>query len=64
MASDNIFLSDILKEFHKEAPISVIAAIRAALIEAEESAKQEGYSEKSIDKVWEEAKTKYRARHG
>ena len=25
MASDNIFLSDILKEFHKEAPISVVA---------------------------------------
>lgn len=25
MASDNIFLSDILQEFHKEAPISVVA---------------------------------------
>ena len=52
-----------LQSRERESP-GEIAAIRAALIEAEESAKQEGYSEKSIDKVWEEAKTKYRARHG
>ena len=41
-----------------------IAAIRAALIEAEESAMQKGYSKKSIEEIWEEAKAKYRTRHG
>ena len=46
-----------------ETPVD-IAAIRAALIEAEESAMQKGYSKKSIDEIWEEAKAEYRTRLG
>ncbi len=41
-----------------------IAAIRAALIEAERSVKLKGCRKKSIEEIWEEAKAKYRARHG
>lgn len=37
-----------------------IQAIRAALVAAEESVAQEGYSRKSVDEIWEEAKAKYR----
>ncbi len=38
-----------------------IEAIRAALIAAEESVKEHGYREKSVDEIWEEAKAKHRA---
>ena len=38
-----------------------IKAIRTALIAAEESVKEQGYSDKSIDDIWEEAKAKHRA---
>jgi len=41
-----------------------IEAIRAALIAAEESIKRDGYSRKSVDEIWEEAKAKYRTQHG
>ncbi len=40
-----------------------IEAIRAALIAAEERVKEHGYSEKSVDEIWEEAKAKHRAAH-
>ena len=38
-----------------------IKAIRAVLIAAEESVKEYGYSEKSVDEIWEETKAKHRA---
>ncbi len=40
-----------------------IEAIRAALIAAEESVKEHGYSEKTVNEIWEEAKAKHRALH-
>lgn len=40
-----------------------IEAIRAALIAAEESVKEHGYSEKTVNEIWEEAKAKHRASH-
>ncbi|MGB0747128.1 MAG: type II toxin-antitoxin system ParD family antitoxin [Magnetospiraceae bacterium] len=41
-----------------------IEAIRAALIEAEQSVKQNGYSDKSIDDIWQEASARFRAGRG
>jgi len=41
-----------------------IAAIRAALIEAEESVTRDGYSKRSVDEIWEEARARHRAQHG
>ncbi len=41
-----------------------IAAIRAALIEGEESIKQEGYCNQTVREIWEEAKAIYQAKHG
>ena len=38
-----------------------IAAIRAALIEGEESIKKYGYSKKTVREIWEEVKAKYLA---
>ena len=37
-----------------------IAAIRAALAEAEESIKREGYSKQSVEEIWEEALAEYK----
>ncbi len=41
-----------------------IRAIRGALIQAEKSVRQQGYSKRSVDEIWEEAKDRYRTRHG
>ena len=38
-----------------------IAAIRAALIEAKESVKQNGYSTRTVEEIWEEEKEKFLA---
>lgn len=62
--------SEVLRELIRERQIreqetpEEIAAIRAALVDAEESVKQEGYSKRSVDEIWEEAKVKYRAQNG
>lgn len=62
--------SEVVRELIRERQLreretpEEIAAIRAALIEAEKSAMQKGYSKRSIDEIWQEAKEKYRARHG
>ena len=62
--------SEVVRELIRERQIreretpEEIAAIRAALIEAEKSAMQKGYRKRSIDEIWQEAKAKYRARHG
>ena len=45
-------------QMREQGPPDEIAAIRAALIEAEESVKQDGYSKKSVDEIWEQAKEK------
>ena len=39
-----------------------IAAIREALIEAEESIKLDGYSTQTVKEIWEEAKSEYLAK--
>ena len=51
------------RQVHEQETPEEVAAIRAALIEAEESMKRKGYSKKFVDEIWEEAKAKYRARH-
>ena len=62
--------SEVVRELIRERQVreretpEEIAAIRAALIEAEKSAMQKGCSKRSIDEIWQEAKAKYRARHG
>ena len=62
--------SEVVRELIRERQIreretpEEIAAIRSALIEAEKSVMQKGYSKKSIEEIWEEAKAKYRAQHG
>ena len=38
-----------------------IEAIRATLIAAEESVKEHGYNDKSVDEIWEEAKARHRS---
>ena len=59
--------SEIIRELIRERQIretetpEEIEAIRAALIAAEESVKEHGYSNKSVDEIWEEAKAKHRA---
>ena len=51
------------RQVHEQETPEEVAAIRAALIEAEESVKRKDYSKKSVDEIWEEAKAKYRAQH-
>ena len=41
-----------------------VDAIRAALVVGEESIKREGYSRKTVDEIWEEAKGIHKERHG
>lgn len=41
-----------------------IAAVRAALIAAEESIAREGYSQKTMEEIWQEAKALHAERHG
>ena len=41
-----------------------IDAIRTALIVGEESIARDGYSRKTADDIWEEAKATHKARHG
>ena len=61
--------SEVVRELIRERQIrdqetpEEIAAIRAALIEAEEGVKHEVYGKKSIDEIWAEAKAKHRAQH-
>ncbi len=43
-------------QMHEHETPEDVAAIRAALIAAEESIKQSEYSKKSADEIWEEAK--------
>ena len=62
--------SEVVRELIRERQVreqetpEEIAAIRAALIAAEESVQQDGYSSRSVDQIWEEAKARYRSRHG
>ena len=56
--------ADQERQFRERETPEEYAPILAALIESEESVKQKGYSEKSIDEIWNEAKAKYRARKG
>ena len=59
--------SEAIRELIEEQQISEqetpeeIAAIRAALIEGEESIKKYGYSKKTVREIWEEEKAKYLA---
>ena len=62
--------SEVIRELIQEKQIleletpEEIAAIRAALIEAEESVKREGYSKLTIDEIWEKAVAIHKNQHG
>ncbi len=57
--------SEVVRELIRERQIreqetpAEIEAIRAALIEGE----QGGFSDSSVDEIWEEARKRYRAKH-
>ncbi len=58
--------SEVVRELIRERQLrdqetpAEIEAIRAALIEGEES----GFSEQSVDEIWEDARQRHRAKHG
>jgi len=58
--------SEVIRELIRERQLrdqetpAEIEAIRAALIEGEES----GFSDRSVDEIWEEARQRHRAKHG
>ena len=58
--------SEVVRELIRERQLrdqetpAEIKAIRAALIEGEES----GFSNSSVDEIWEEARQRYRGKHG
>jgi len=58
--------SEVVRELIRERQLrdretpAEIEAIRAALIESEES----GFSDRSVDEIWEDARQRHRAKHG
>ncbi|MGB5164646.1 MAG: type II toxin-antitoxin system ParD family antitoxin [Woeseiaceae bacterium] len=58
--------SEVVRELIRERQLrdqetpAEIEAIRAALIEGEES----GFSNRSVDEIWEDARQRHRAKHG
>jgi antitoxin ParD1/3/4 len=58
--------SEVVRELIRERQLrdqetpAEIAAIRAALIEGEES----GFSDRSVDEIWEDARQRHKAKHG
>lgn len=58
--------SEVVRELIRERQLreqetpAEIEAIRAALIEGEES----GFSDRSVDEIWEDARQQHRAKHG
>jgi antitoxin ParD1/3/4 len=58
--------SEVVRELIRERQLrdretpAEIEAIRAALIEGEES----GFSDRSVDAIWEDARQRHRAKHG
>ncbi len=58
--------SEVVRELIRERQLrdqetpAEIEAIRAALIEGEES----GFSDRSVDEIWEDARRRHRAKHG
>ncbi len=58
--------SEVVRELIRERQLrdqespAEIEAIRAALIEGEES----GFSDRTVDEIWEDARQRHRAKHG
>ena len=58
--------SEVVRELIRERQLrdqetpAEIEAIRAALIKGEES----GFSDRSVDEIWEDARQRHRAKHG
>lgn len=58
--------SEVVRELIRERQLrdqetpAEIEAIRAALIEGEEN----GFSDRSVDEIWEEARQRHRTKHG
>ncbi|MXZ79872.1 MAG: type II toxin-antitoxin system ParD family antitoxin [Gammaproteobacteria bacterium] len=58
--------SEVVRELIRERQIreqetpEAILTVRTALVEAEESVKRKGYSKRSVDEIWEEAKARRR----
>ena len=58
--------SEVVRELIRERQLreqetsAEIEAIRAALVEGEQS----GFSDRSVDEIWEDARQRHRAKHG
>lgn len=56
-------VNDLIRQARRQED-QKIEKIRAMLIKAEESLEEHGYSQKTLNDIWEDAQQKYTARHG
>ena len=56
-------VNDLIRQARRQED-QKIEKIRAMLIKAEESLEEHGYSQKTLNDIWEDAKQKHTARHG
>lgn len=56
-------VNDLIRQARRQED-QKIEKIRAMLIKAEESLEEHGYSQKTLNDIWEDAKQKYTVRHG
>lgn len=56
-------VNDLIRQARRQED-QKIEKIRAMLIKAEESLEEHGYSQKTLNDIWEDAKQKHMARHG
>ena len=56
-------VNDVIRQIRRQEE-KKIEKIRAMLIKAEESIEKHGYSQKTVHKIWEDAKQKYTGQHG
>ena len=56
-------VNDLIRQARRQEDQRV-EKIRAMLIKAEESLEEHGYSQKTLNDIWEDAKQKHTARHG
>ena len=56
-------VNDLIRQARRQED-QKIEKIRAMLIKAEESLEEHGYSQKTLNDIWEDARQKHTARHG
>ena len=61
-SSNSEIVNDLIRRARKHEATEV-AAIRALLLEGEESIKQYGYSTRSVDEIWQQARARYEESH-